>query len=92
MSWHYVYLARAADGSLYCGYALDPDSRVAAHNAGAGAKSLRGKRPVALAYVRRFSRKTDALRYEINLKEQSHAYKAALARQWSRKQRTSQAV
>ena len=80
--WHYVYLAAAGDGTYYCGYALDPPKRVAAHNAGNGAKILRGKRPVTLAYCRRFATKGDALRYEIALKGRSHAHKQALSRRW----------
>ena len=80
--WHYVYLAMTADGVFYCGYAADPTNRVAEHNAGRGAKILRGKRPVKLAYVRRFSSRTDALRYEFALKARTHAYKKALSRRW----------
>jgi putative endonuclease len=80
--WHYVYLARANDGSYYCGYALDPRARLASHNRGAGAKALRGRSPVMLAYARRFADKGEALRYEIALKQRSHAYKEALSRRW----------
>jgi putative endonuclease len=80
--WHYVYLAATRDGVLYCGYAIDPDARVAAHNAGNGAKILRGKRPVTLAYCKRFASKSDALRYEFALKGRTHAYKRALSRCW----------
>lgn len=80
--WHYVYLARARDGSYYCGYALDPRARIAAHNRGAGAKALRGRKPVSLAYTRRFAHKGDALRYELQLKRRTHAHKATLARRW----------
>jgi putative endonuclease len=80
--WHYVYLARANDGSYYCGYALDPRARLASHNRGAGAKALRGRSPVVLAYAKRFADKGEALRYEIALKQRSHAYKEALSRHW----------
>lgn len=79
---HYVYLALTADGLYYCGYAADPASRVAVHNAGRGAKILRGKRPVRLAYARRFRNKSDALRYEIELKARTHAYKRTLCARW----------
>jgi putative endonuclease len=82
VSRHYVYLARAADGAYYCGYALDPVKRVAAHNAGRGAKILRGRRPVTLSYAKRFSTKTDALRYEIALKKRTHEYKSTLSGRW----------
>jgi putative endonuclease len=81
--WHYVYLARATDGSYYCGYALDPRARVAMHNSGKGSKALRGRRPVKLAYVRRFAIKGEALAYEVALKKRSHAQKKDLARRWA---------
>src|SRR5438552_1701742 len=82
VSLHYVYLARAADGGFYCGYARRPRERVAAHNAGRGAKILRGKLPVELSFVRRFANKSAALRYECALKLRSHRDKAALAAGW----------
>lgn len=79
---HHVYLAACADGSYYCGYAKDPLKRLQAHNAGKGSKILRGKLPVRLAYVRRFSSKGEALRFEIELKRRSHDAKRRLARRW----------
>jgi putative endonuclease len=82
LSAHFVYLALTSDGRYYCGYSVDPASRVAAHNAGRGAKILRGKRPVRLAYSRRFTDKGDALRYEMALKAQNHGFKRALSLRW----------
>ena len=35
---HYVYMVRCADGTLYTGYARDPEQRAKMHNAGRGAK------------------------------------------------------
>jgi putative endonuclease len=80
--FHYVYLVRCADGTYYCGYALDPVRRIHLHNAGRGSKILRGKRPVRLAFVRRFATRGDALRFEIALKSSSHAEKRQLSRRW----------
>jgi putative endonuclease len=71
-----------ADGSYYCGYAKDPVKRAQAHNEGKGSKILRGKLPVRLTYVRRFSIKGAALRFEIELKRRSHDEKRKLARRW----------
>lgn len=82
MSGHHVYLALTRDGVFYCGYAADPKARIAVHNAGRGAKILRGKLPVVLAYVRRFSTKSAALKFELILKGRTHAYKRTLARRW----------
>ncbi|HEX6998651.1 MAG TPA: GIY-YIG nuclease family protein [Gammaproteobacteria bacterium] len=47
--WH-VYIARCADGSLYTGVARDLEARIAAHNAGRGAKYTRTRLPVVLVY------------------------------------------
>ena len=82
MSFHYVYLARTRAGTYYSGYALDPRRRIAQHNAGRGAKSLLGARPVRLAYLRRFLTKSDALRYEFALKRRTHGFKIALSQRW----------
>ncbi len=47
--WH-VYILRCADSTLYTGIATDVTARLAAHNAGKGAKYTRGRLPLALAY------------------------------------------
>ena len=43
MSW-WVYLLRCGDGTLYTGITDDLDRRLAAHNAGRGAKYTRSRR------------------------------------------------
>ena len=65
---HFVYMVRCADGTLYTGYARDPQSRALAHNSGRGAKYTSGRRPVTLIYVERFRSKGRALRREIEIK------------------------
>ena len=47
--WH-VYVLRCADGSLYTGITTDLARRLAAHNAGKGAKYTRARLPVALVW------------------------------------------
>jgi putative endonuclease len=76
---HHVYIVRCADGSLYTGYAIDPEARTAIHNAGRGAKYTAGRRPVELVYTEAFTSIGDALRREHELKRWSRARKAALA-------------
>ena len=49
MSW-WVYLLRCGDGTLYTGITDDLDRRLAAHNAGRGAKYTRSRRPVTLVW------------------------------------------
>ncbi|MBC5824990.1 MAG: GIY-YIG nuclease family protein [Candidatus Eremiobacteraeota bacterium] len=85
MKRFFVYLARTRDGAYYCGYAVDVPARLASHNAGTGAKILRGKRPVSLAYAREFSTRAAALSFEATLKKRTHAYKRMLATRWCRK-------
>ena len=48
---YYVYLLRCADGTLYTGFTNDLARRLAAHNAGRGAKYTRGRRPVELGIL-----------------------------------------
>jgi putative endonuclease len=46
-----VYMVKCAKGALYTGIALDVLKRLAQHNAGTGAKSIRALgRPVRLMY------------------------------------------
>ncbi len=47
---NYTYILKCADGTLYCGWTNDLDKRLAAHNAGTGAKYTRTRRPVELIY------------------------------------------
>lgn len=49
MSW-FCYLLRCADDTLYCGITNALDKRIAAHNAGEGAKYTRSRLPVKLVY------------------------------------------
>jgi len=75
---HFVYLLRCADGTLYAGYARDPDARVRMHNAGRGAKYTVGRRPVQLVFFHRYGSIGDALRAEHRLKRQTRVAKEAL--------------
>lgn len=76
--YHYIYVLRCADGSLYTGYTTDLRAREAAHNTGRGAKYTRGRRPVALIYSERFRSMAKALRREYALKQLSRPDKEAL--------------
>lgn len=64
----FVYVARCADGTLYVGIALDVDARIAAHDAGHGARYTRGRGPLRVLATRRCHDKGDALRLEFALK------------------------
>jgi putative endonuclease len=76
--WH-VYLARCADGTLYCGIARDVSARIAAHDAGKGARYTRGRGPLAVVATRRCLDQGLALRLERAVKALPRADKLALA-------------
>ena len=77
MTW-YVYVARCADGTLYCGIARDVAQRIAAHDAGTGARYTRGRGPLQVVLVRRCRDHGRALRLEHSIKQLSRAHKEAL--------------
>jgi putative endonuclease len=74
----FVYVARCRDGTLYCGIARDVPARIAAHDAGTGARYTRGRGPLRLVLVRRCADKGRALRLEHAFKQLSRARKEAL--------------
>jgi len=77
VTW-YVYVARCADGSLYCGIARNVASRIAAHDAGKGARYTRGRGPLAVLVTRRCRTKGKALRLEYAIKQLTRPEKEAL--------------
>jgi putative endonuclease len=78
---HFVYIVRCADGTLYTGYARDPQAREQAHNSGRGARYTAGRRPVALVYSESCASVGDALRREREVKRLPRARKEALVAQ-----------
>lgn len=65
----FLYIVRCADGSLYTGIARDVEARIAAHDAGKGARYTRGRGPLTLCAVRRFRSKSAALSHEHAIKQ-----------------------
>jgi len=96
----YVYVARCADDTLYCGIARDVAERIAAHDAGTGARYTRGRGPLQVLLTRRCLSHGRALRLEYSIKQLSRADKeqliaepariARLVRQLNRVQNTSE--
>lgn len=74
----YVYIVRCRDRSLYCGSTNDVPARVAAHNAGTGARYTRSRLPVRLAFCREMGSKPAALREEARIKALTRAEKLRL--------------
>jgi predicted GIY-YIG superfamily endonuclease len=80
----FVYIVRCADGTLYTGYALDPQERERVHNAGRGAKYTAGRRPVSLVYAEPCDTVGAALQREHQVKRLTRRQKEALVRAHSR--------
>ena len=78
---NYVYLLECSDGSLYCGWTTDLEKRLERHNAGAGAKYTRSRRPVTLVYCEEYENRRDALSREWHLKRLPRQEKLALVNQ-----------
>lgn len=80
---YYVYLAKCADNTYYCGYTNDLEKRITAHNnSKTGAKYTRAKRPVQLAYYEEAKTLSSALKTEYKIKQLSHKDKQKLADQF----------
>ena len=75
----FVYMARCADTTIYVGIARDVASRIAAHDAGRGARYTRGRGPLEVLATRRCASKGDALRLELALKRLTRSEKIAIA-------------
>lgn len=75
-----VYVVRCADDSLYCGITNDLPARLAAHEAGKGAKYTRGRGPLQLVATQRTRDKGLALRIEYAVKQLPRRDKIALDR------------
>ena len=73
-----MYIVRCHDGSLYTGIARNVPERIAAHNAGRGARYTRGRGPLTLCAKRRCLNQGDALRLEWAIKRLSRTDKETL--------------
>jgi putative endonuclease len=62
----YIYLIRCQDGSLYTGITTNVARRLSEHRGGGkkGAKYLRGRGPLAVAFQKKLAGKSQALRVE----------------------------
>jgi putative endonuclease len=77
----FVYVlgsVRTSDKRTYVGWCVDINQRLAAHNAGRGARSTRG-RVWVLLYAERYGSRREAMRREVFLKR-DRGFRAALAK------------
>ena len=80
-SGQFVYLVQCSNGTFYTGYTTNVEKRVAAHNAGKGAKYTRAHLPVILLASWSCSSKREALQAECVIKRLSRAQKKHLVEQ-----------
>jgi putative endonuclease len=74
----WVYLLRCADGTLYCGWTVDIEQRLASHNAGTASRYTRSRLPVELAWSQAQPDRGAARREEARIKMLPRAQKLAL--------------
>ena len=74
----WVYMVECADGTLYTGWAYDPDARARRHNSGQGAKYTRSRLPVRVVYREAVPDSTTARKREYALKQLPRPAKLAL--------------
>ena len=78
MSGAWVYLLRCSDGSLYTGWTIDLERRLARHRAGTASRYTASRLPVELACAIPMPDRTAARREEARIKHLSRADKLAL--------------
>ena len=74
----FVYMLRCADGSLYCGWTVDMERRLAQHQAGVASRYTRRRLPVELAWSRPMASRSEAMREEARIKQLPRAAKLRL--------------
>ena len=77
MGWH-TYIIKCNDDSLYTGITIDLEKRLAAHNAGKGAKYTAFRRPVLLVYCEEAANRSEASKRENTIKKLNRNDKLAL--------------
>ena len=76
----FVYIVRCATGQYYTGSTKDLEQRIKLHNAGRGAKYLKGKGPVELVYAKKFAYYKPAILAERAIKQFPRRRKERLVR------------
>ncbi len=74
----WVYLLRCRDGSLYTGWTIDLDRRIARHRAGTASRYTASRLPVVLELALPMDSRTAARREEARIKRLPRRAKQAL--------------
>ncbi len=73
---YHLYILKCADETLYTGITVDLKRRIGEHNSSElGAKYTRSRRPVELAYSKKFRNRSTASREEARIKALSRKEK-----------------
>ncbi|MEG6615027.1 threonine synthase [Peptococcaceae bacterium 1198_IL3148] len=75
-----MYMLQCRDGSLYTGYTIDIEHRLAEHNQGRGSKYVRSRLPAKLVYYETYNSKEIAMRREAQIKRLPKQLKIQLIR------------
>lgn len=73
----FLYIVQTRYGHWYTGITTNVEKRFATHQAGKGAKNLRGKGPLLLIHQQEVGNKSDASKLEYQLKKLTRAKKQA---------------
>lgn len=82
----YTYMVQCADGTLYTGWTTCLEKRLAAHNAGTGAKYTRIRLPVTLVYWEEQENQSMAQKREAGIKKLRKCQKNTLIYEFSQLQ------
>jgi|TARA_B100001063_G_scaffold235742_1_gene254699 putative endonuclease len=74
--WH-LYIVQTRFGHWYTGITTNVDKRFATHQAGKGAKNLKGKGPLLLIHQQEVGTKSEASKLECKIKKLPRAKKEA---------------
>jgi putative endonuclease len=74
----WVYMLRCADGSLYTGWTVNVERRLARHQAGTASRYTASRLPVALAWAQEMPDRGAARREEARIKRLERKQKLAL--------------
>ena len=76
-------MVQCADATYYIGSTNNLESRIKLHNAGNGAKYVRGKGPVRLVYAKEYRYYKNVLHAERNLKKLTRSQKEMLIKNYA---------
>ncbi|MBU1078773.1 MAG: GIY-YIG nuclease family protein [Spirochaetes bacterium] len=77
---YFTYILECGDGTYYTGHTSDLEKRIEKHNSGKGAKYTRARKPVKLAWFKKYKYYKCAFNKEIELKKLTREQKEHLVK------------